>query len=180
MSHHISGVFHLQTPPGHTTYRIRPRAPSLTLPPKYSLRLHSNIQGTMGLHFVGLQASGSSATLVSFSSASSPVLQITSSTLNNTLLLDYETGGGGLASVHFPGRNPFSGEEWVQLAVSLEPDRMTFFVDCQEAVLLPLKGEERINLQIPQDVVVTLGSTPGKKDSKFSVSFSHTAYFWIH
>lgn len=174
-SHHISGVSRLQSPPGSAAYRIRPRAPNLTLPPGYSRLLLSEVRGSMGVTLVALQATGTSATLLSLSSASSPVLQIVSSTLNNTLglsLLNGEGGGRRIASFGFPGRNPFSREEWVQLAVSLEPERLAFFVDCEEAVILHLKREENINLLIPQDVVVTLASTPGQKDSKFSVSFS--------
>lgn len=177
MSHYMSGVARLQSP-GSVVYKLRPKAPYLTVPREYSHLFHSNLQGSMGLHLVGHQASGSSATLFSLSSASSPILQIISSSLNNTLHLDYQAGGGarGLASFHFPGRNPFSRQEWVQLAVSLETDRLAFFVDCEEAVVLPIKSEERINLELPQDVVVTLASTPGKKDSKFSVSFLHILY----
>ncbi|XP_031149313.1 kielin/chordin-like protein [Sander lucioperca] len=169
MSHHISGVARLQSP-SSVIYKIRPRATYLTLPREYSHFLYSNLQGSMGVHLVGHQASGSSATLFSLSSESSPVLQIISSTLDNTLRLDYQAGGGaqGLASFYFPRRNPFSGEEWVQLAVSLETSRLAFFVDCQEAVVIPLKSEQRINLELPQDAFVTLASTPGKKDSKFS------------
>lgn len=172
MSHHISGVARLQSP-GSVIYKIRPRAPYLTLSREYSHFLFSNLQGGMGVHLAGHQASGSSATLFSISSASSPILQIISSTHNYSLRLDYQAGGGaqGPASFHFPRRNPFSGEEWVQLAVSLETDRLAFFVDCQEAVVVPTKSDERINLELPQDAVVTLASTPGKKDSKFSVSF---------
>lgn len=181
-SHHISGVSRLQSP-GRTTYRIRPRAPNLILPLEYSHFLYSNLQGGMGMHFVGHQASGSSATLFSLSSAASPILQIISSTLNNTLRLDYRAAEGGaqsLASFLFPRRNPFSREEWIQLAVSLETDRLVFFVDCQEAVVLQPKPEERINLQMPQDVVITLASTPGRKNSKFSVSFTHILQASVH
>ncbi|GLD47183.1 kielin/chordin-like protein [Lates japonicus] len=169
MSHHISGVTRLQSP-GSVMYRIRPRAPYLTLPPEYSQLLRSSLQGSIGVHFVGHQSSASSATLFSLSSPSSPILQIISSTLDNTLRLDYEAGGGaqGLASFHFPRRNPFSREEWVQLAVSLEPDRLVFFVDCQEAVVVPVKSEERIKLELPQNVVIALASTPRRKVSKFN------------
>ncbi|KAK2842201.1 hypothetical protein Q5P01_012401 [Channa striata] len=169
MSQPLTGVARLQSR-GSVIYRIRPKAPFLTLPPEYSHFLFSGLQGSMGVHLVGHQSSGSSATLFSLSSTSSPILQLISSTLHNTLRLDYQPAGGaqGPASVHFPMRNPFSTEEWVQLAVSLEPDRLVCFVDCQEAVVVSLKSEERINLLLPQDVVVTLGSTPGKKDSKFS------------
>lgn len=177
MSHHISSMARLQSP-GGVTYKLRPRTPYLTLPREYSHFLYTNVQGSMGVHVVGHQTSGSTATLLSLSSASSPILQIISSTLNNTLRLDYQAGGGpqGLSSFLFPGKNPFSRVEGVQLAVSLETDRLTFFVDCQEAVVLLTKREERINLELPQDVVVTLASTPGKKDSKFSVSFLHILY----
>ncbi|XP_035499032.2 kielin/chordin-like protein [Scophthalmus maximus] len=170
MSHHISGVSKAQSPDG-VIYRIRPRAPYLTLPPEYSQFLHSNLLGSMGVHFVGRQSSGSSATLFSLSSPSAPILQIVSSTLNNTLHLEYQAGGGaarGLTSFHFPTSNPFSGEEWVQLAVSLEPDRLAFFVDCEEAVVVPIKSEGRINLELPQNVAITLASSPQRKDSKFS------------
>lgn len=172
MSDPISGVFRLQSPSGPAAYRIRPRAPNLTLPPIFSRLLHSKVQGSMGLHLVALQATGTSATLLSLSSASLPILQIISSTLNDTLELSFLNGEGGgrrIASFGFPGGNPFSGEKWVQLAVSLEPERLAFYVDCQEAVILHLKHEENIRLLIPQDVVLTLASTPGKRDSKFSV-----------
>lgn len=180
MSHHMSGVTRLQSP-GIVIYKLRPRAPYLTLPAEHSNLLYSNLRGSMGVHLVGHQAPGSTATLLSLSSGSSPVFQVISSTLNHTLRLDYRAGGGarGLVSVQFPGRNPFSREEWVQLAVSLDTDRLVFFVDCQEAVLLPIKSEERINLELPQDVVVTLASTPGKRDSKFSVS-SANMYILTH
>lgn len=170
-SHRISGVTRLQSSEG-VTYRIRPRAPYLTLPTEYSHYLHANLQGSMGVHLAGHQSSGSSATLLSLSSASLSILQISSSTLNNTLRLDYQSRGEawGPASILFPRKNPFSSEQWVQLAVSLEPDRLVFYVDCQEAVVVPLKGEERIDLDLPKGVVVTLAGTPGKKDSKFNVS----------
>ncbi|KAF3688881.1 Kielin/chordin-like protein Cysteine-rich motor neuron 2 protein [Channa argus] len=169
MSQDLAGVARLQSG-GSEIYRIRPKAPFMILPPKYTHFLYSNIHGSMGVHLVGHQSSGSSATLFSLSSKSLPLLQIVSSTPNKTLRLDYRPAGGAqmLASIHFPMRNPFSTEEWVQLAVSLEPDRLTWFVDCQEAIVVLLKREERINLDLPQDFVVTLGSTPGKKHSKFS------------
>lgn len=177
MSDRISGVFRLQSPSGPAAYRIRPRAPNLTLPPEYSRLLHSNVQGSLGMHLVALQAPGTSATLLSLSCASSPILQLSSSTLNDTLQLSFlkGQGGGQIGRFAFPGRNPFSTEEWVQLAVSLEAERLAFFINCQEAVILHLKHEEKINLLMPQDVVVTLASTPGKKDSKFNVSFSDSS-----
>lgn len=181
MSQHISGVSRVQSP-GSVMYKIRPRAPYLTLPREYSHFLNSNFEGGMGVHLLAQQASGTSATLFSLSSMSSPIIQIISSTHNNSLRLDYQTGGGlqGLSSFHFSRRNPFSRDEWVQLAVSLKADGLAFFVDCQEAVVLPIKREERINLKFPQDAVVTLASTPGRKDSKFSVSVSHILHICAH
>lgn len=177
MSQHKTGVARLQSH-GSVAYRIRSRAPYLTLPPEYSHFLHLNLQGSMGLHLVGHQSSGTSATLFSLFSASTPILQIISSTMNNTLRLDYQDGGGapGLDSIYFPQRNPFSKDEWVQLALSLEPDRLVFFVDCQEAVVVPIQNDKRIKLKLPQDVVVSLGSTPRRKESKFCVSFFNILY----
>ncbi|XP_030586933.1 kielin/chordin-like protein [Archocentrus centrarchus] len=153
-------------------YKLRPRAPHLTLPAEYSHFLYSNLQGSMGVHVVARQAPRSTGTVFSLSSASAslPILQIISSTLDNTLRLDYQAEGRphSFASFHFPGTNPFSSETWVWLAVSLEPDRLAFFVDCQEAAVLPIESENKINLELPQDVLITLGSTLGKRDSKFS------------
>lgn len=171
MSNQINGVARINNS-GSVIYRLRPRSPHLTLPREYSQLLRSNLQGGIGLHLVGHQAQSTNATLLSVSSTSSPILQIISSTLQNTLRVDYQAGVGvqGLAS--FPGGNPFSGGEWVKLAVSLETYRLAFFVDCQEAVVIPITTGEKINLEMPQDVVVTLASTPGKKHSKFSVSLN--------
>ncbi|XP_047453521.1 kielin/chordin-like protein [Mugil cephalus] len=151
-------------------YKIRPRSPYLTLPREYSHLVSSNLQGGIGVRLVGQQTPGSSATVFSLSSGSSAILQIISSTLNNTLRLDYQSGGKaqGLSSFHFPRRNPFSRDGWVQLAVSLEPDRLVFFADCEEAAVLPLKDQDGMNLEVPRDVDITLAGTPGKKDSKFS------------
>lgn len=173
MSQPIKGVSRLQGKShGTVVYRLRARAPYLTLPHEYSHFLHSTLRGTMGVHLVARQEALSRATLLSLSSQSSPILQIISSTDSNALYLDYqaETGAQGLTSLYFPHRNPFSGADWVQLALSLEPDRLAIFVDCQEAVVLQRQGGERINLVLPQDVLVTLASTPGKSGSKFIVS----------
>uniref|UniRef100_A0A667YZH2 Laminin G domain-containing protein n=1 Tax=Myripristis murdjan TaxID=586833 RepID=A0A667YZH2_9TELE len=159
MSHPIKGVSRvLAEHPGTLVYKLRPRAPHLTLPREYSHFLFSNLQGSMGVHLVARQTLDSSATLLSFSSASSPILQIFSSIPNNTLRLDYQAGTGarGLTSLHFPGGNPFSGTDWVQLALALEPDRLILFVDCQERVVLHRKPEERIGLALPQDLLLHL------------------------
>ncbi|XP_017261029.1 kielin/chordin-like protein isoform X2 [Kryptolebias marmoratus] len=161
-----SGVSRLQTP-SSMMYKIRPRAAHLILPREYSHYLHSSFQGSIGVHLVARQALRSSATLFSLSSSSSLVLQIISSTLDGTLRLNV-SGVGAPVSFLFPRRNPLSGGQWVRLAVSLEPDRLMFFAECQEAVVLPIISENRVNLDIPQDVVIALASTPGKNDSKFN------------
>ncbi|KAM6936923.1 kielin/chordin-like protein [Xenentodon cancila] len=166
-THQGGGISRLQSS-SSVVYKIRPGAAYLTLPREYSNFLHSNINGSIGVHLVGRQVSRSSATIFSLSSASSPILQIISSTRQNRLQLDYPAQGRALAHFHFPRRNPFSGGEWVQLAVSLEPDRLAVFVDCQEAAVLEIKRENKIRLKLPEDVVVALASTPGKKDSKFN------------
>ncbi|CAI5664367.1 unnamed protein product [Oreochromis niloticus] len=151
-------------------YKLRNRAPHLTLSAEYSHFLYSNLQGSMGVHVVGRQAPRSTATIFSLSSASSPILQIISSTVNNTLRVDYQVEGRAydFASIHLLDTNPFASEKWGHLAVSLEPDRLAFFVDCQEAAVFPIENENRINLELPQDVLITLGSTLGKRSSKFS------------
>ncbi|KAM9377036.1 kielin/chordin-like protein [Pholidichthys leucotaenia] len=175
MSHQRNGVTRLQNS-SSLMYKIRSRTPHLTLAHEFSHSLYSSLQGSIGLHLVGRQTSRSSATVFSLSSASSPILQIISSTLSDTLRLDHHSGGKAQSneSFQFPRRNPFSGEKWVQLAASLEPERVIFFVDCQEAAVLPIKRENKLHLDLPRDVVVTLASTPGKKDSKF-IGYLETA-----
>lgn len=163
-------------------YKLRNRAPHLTLPTEYSHFLYSNLQGSMGVHVVGRQAPRSTATIFSLSSASSPILQIISSTVNNTLLVDYQVEGRAhdFASINLLDTNPFASEQWGHLAVSLEPDRLVFFVDCQEAAVFLIENENRINLELPQDVLITLGSTLGKRSSKFSVSFLCLLHICFH
>ncbi|XP_028287666.1 kielin/chordin-like protein isoform X2 [Parambassis ranga] len=172
MSHHMTGVTRVHNS-SSVVYKIRSRASHLSLPLEYSHLLYSNLKGGMGVHLMGRQSPGSTATVFSLSSGSSPILQIISSTLNDTLRVDYSTTGTtqGLSSFDFPRRNPFSAEQWVKLAVSLEPDRLVIFVDCQEAAVLLTKSEARVNLQLPKDVVITFASTPGKKASKFNGYF---------
>lgn len=163
-------------------YKLRNRAPHLTLPAEYSHFLYSNLQGSMGVHVVGRQAPRSTATIFSLSSASSPILQIISSTVNNTLRVDYQVEGRAhdFASINLLDTNPFASEKWGHLAVSLEPDRLAFFVDCQEAAVFPIENENRINLELPQDVLITLGSTLGKRSSKFSVSLLCLLHICFH
>ncbi|XP_053741751.1 kielin/chordin-like protein [Synchiropus splendidus] len=169
MSRQISGVSRLHSP-GSVMYKIRSRAPHLTLPPDYSRFLYSNQKGSLGVHLVALQAKDSEATLLSLSASSSPILQIFSSTRNNSLHIEYwgEDGGQGYNYLRYPNRNPFSREDWVRLAISLEPNKLLFFIDCKEAVVLPLNSGKEVKLELPRDVVVTLASAPGNKESKFN------------
>lgn len=169
LSQHRGGVSRLQTS-GSIMYKVRPRAAHLILPQEYSHRLHSSFQGNMGVHLVGRQALRSRATVFSLSSTSSPILQIISSTLDDTLQLIL-SGGRAPVSFVFPKANPLSGGIWVQLAVSLEPDRLVFFVKCEDAVILPIKSENRVDWELPGDVVIALGSIPENDDSKFNVRF---------
>ncbi|CAB1323112.1 unnamed protein product, partial [Coregonus sp. 'balchen'] len=106
---------------------------------------------------------------------SSPLLQLYSSTRSKSLRLDHQAGSGGqgLASVLFPGGSPFSGGGWVRLALNLEAGHVSLFVDCREAVVIQRDKEERVKLQLPPDLVITLASTQGDMESKFTVS-KHT------
>lgn len=173
-SHHGNGLSRLSSPDG-VIYKIRPRASFLTLSQEYSQFLYANLHGSMGVYLVGRQSLESTSVLFSLSSQSSVILQLISSTLNNTLRMDYRAEGSrqvgeqSLVSVVYPKRNPFSSQEWVHLAVSLKDDRLVFFVNCEEAIFLPI--ENKINLELEQNVIITLAGTPGRKDSKFSVSF---------
>ncbi|XP_038124813.1 kielin/chordin-like protein [Cyprinodon tularosa] len=167
LSQHRGGVSRLQSQSG-PMYKIRSKAAPLILPEEYSSFLHSNFQGSIAVHLVLRQASGSSATLFSLSTASFPILQIISSTINNSLHLDYYSAGVLLSSFPFPRTSPASGGKWVKLAVSLEPDRLVFYANCQEAVVIGMKSGDRVRLDVPHDVVIAVGSTPGKQDGKFN------------
>ncbi|KAM6960594.1 kielin/chordin-like protein [Aplochiton taeniatus] len=126
----------------------------------------------MGVHLLGRQAPNASATLLSLSSSSSstPFLQLSSSTLSNSLRLDYQAGppGQGLTRTLFPGGSPFSGGRWVRMALGLEPCRLVLFVDCREAVVLQRGPTERVRLELPQDLMVTLASAPWDSASRFT------------
>ncbi|XP_056455381.1 kielin/chordin-like protein [Gadus chalcogrammus] len=175
MSQPIKGIskIHDEDPSGSTAaYKLRPKAPHLTLPPEYSRLLASAGPGSLGVHLVARQAHDTSATLLSFSSRSSTLLQLVSSTRNSSLRLDRSLegpGAAGLLSLFLPGGSPFSGARWARLALGLEPDRVSLFVDCEEAVVVRRRREERVDLRaFPRDLRVTLGSAMGDSDSKFS------------
>lgn len=178
MSRPLKGVSKVQGEwPGTQAYKLRPRSPHLTLPEQYSHYLVSSLRGSLGIHLMGRQGADSSGTLLSFSSSSSssPLLQLYSSTRSKSLRLDHQAGseGQGLASVLFPGGSPFSGGGWVRLALALEAGRVSLFVDCRDAVVIQRDKEERVKLQLPPDLVITLASTKGDMESKFTVS-KHT------
>ncbi|XP_029499285.1 kielin/chordin-like protein [Oncorhynchus nerka] len=173
MSRPLKGVSKVQGEwPGTQAYKLRPRSPHLTLPEQYSHYLVSSLQGSLGIHLMARQGADSSGTLLSFSSSSSssPLLQLYSSTRSKSLRLDHQAGleGQGLASVLFPGGSPFSGGGWVRLALALEAGRVSLFVDCREAVVIQRDKEERVKLQLPPDLVITLASTQGDMESKFT------------
>lgn len=161
----ISGISRVQTSTG-MLYKLRSRAPHLTLPSEYSNYIRSKINNSLGVLLIGQQTSDQPATLFSLSSSSSPVLQITSS--SKILSVDYESPGRKLSSLVYPRRNPFAAEDLVRLAISVEPERVTFFVECEEEVVVPVKSDEKIDLTLAGNLTVTLGSTPGRKDSKFT------------
>uniref|UniRef100_A0A4W5K2T8 Kielin cysteine rich BMP regulator n=1 Tax=Hucho hucho TaxID=62062 RepID=A0A4W5K2T8_9TELE len=173
MSRPLKGISKVQGEgPGTQAYKLRPRSPHLTLTKQYSHYLVSSLQGSLGIHLMGRQGADSSGTLLSFSSSSSssPLLQLYSSTRSKSLRLDHQAGseGQGLASVLFPGGSPFSGGGWVRLALALEAGRVSLFVDCREAVVIQRDKEERVKLQLPPDLVITLASTQGDIESKFT------------
>ncbi|CAL8296638.1 unnamed protein product [Boreogadus saida] len=180
MSQPIKGIskIHDEDPSGSAAaYKLRPKAPHLTLPPEYSRLLAAAGPASLGVHLVARQAHDSSATLLSFSSRSSspPLLQLVSSTRDGSLRLDRGVGGGGpgaaggLLSLLLPGGNPFSGARWARLALGLEPGGVRLFVDCEEAVVVRRRREEGVDLRaFPRDLRVTLGSAMGDSDSKFS------------
>ncbi|XP_072290734.1 kielin/chordin-like protein [Eucyclogobius newberryi] len=167
LSQPISGVSWEQTTTG-ILYKLRSRAPYLTLPSEYSQLISSNNGNSLGVLLKGLQTSNPPATLLSLSSSSSPILQITSS--SKTLSVVYRSSGAvqKLSTLVFPRRNPFAAQDLVRLAISVKPEMVTFFVECEEPVVVQIASKERINLTLPGDVLVTLGSTPGRKHSKFT------------
>uniref|UniRef100_A0AAV2KTK0 Uncharacterized protein n=1 Tax=Knipowitschia caucasica TaxID=637954 RepID=A0AAV2KTK0_KNICA len=169
LSQPASGVSWVQTTTG-VLYKLRSRTPHLTLLPEYSQIISSNIisSSSLGMLLMGLQSSHSPATLFSLCSPSSPILQIISS--SKSLSVEYWSSGAiqkPFVAV-FPRRNPFVASDLIRLAVSVEPERVTFFVECDEAVVVPIETEERINLTLPGDLLVTVGSTPGRKHSKLT------------
>ncbi|XP_067276133.1 kielin/chordin-like protein [Pseudorasbora parva] len=156
--------------PGTPAWRFRSSTPHLTL------RQFSTSQGVLGLHLVGRQTRGSEATLISFISPAQPqhdrrpLLELVSNTRADLLQLEFRSADGLRPEViKLPGGSPFTAGGWVRMALSVEPRQVVLFVECEEAVVLKLKGGGRIlTLDFPHDLQVTFSSTAGNKASKFS------------
>ncbi|XP_053260630.1 kielin/chordin-like protein [Podarcis raffonei] len=160
---------------GVPAWKFRQRVPHLTLPWDYSVYLLSTVQAALGFHFVARQSRASEGTLVSLVSPAAtkrdgrPLLQLVSSARSGQLRLDYRAVHNmEPASLVFPGSNPFAHGLWVRLALHLEPQRISLFVDCQEPVVFEKGGgEEVLSLILPLDLQVTFASLEGDKASKF-------------
>ncbi|KAK7892160.1 hypothetical protein WMY93_024123 [Mugilogobius chulae] len=116
LSQPISGVSSVHTTTG-ILYKLRSKAPHLTLPSEYSQYISSNISSSLGL---------------------------------------------------FLREKSLRAQDVVRMAINVELERVTFFVECDEPVVVPITSEESVNLTFPGDVLVTVGSTPGRKHSKFT------------
>uniref|UniRef100_A0ABM5GLJ4 Kielin/chordin-like protein isoform X1 n=1 Tax=Pogona vitticeps TaxID=103695 RepID=A0ABM5GLJ4_9SAUR len=161
--------------PGVPAWKFRQRVPHLTLPWDYSVYLLSTLQGALGFHFVARQSRASEGTLISLASPAAtqrdgrPLLQLVSSTRADQLRLDYRAVHNmEPARLVFPGGNPFSHGRWARVALNLEPQRISLFVNCQEPVVFEKgAGEDVLSLILPLDLQITFGSLLGDKTSKF-------------
>ncbi|XP_056333779.1 kielin/chordin-like protein [Danio aesculapii] len=158
--------------PETPAWRLR-SSTHLILPQDLSKKLFSTSQGVLGLHLVGRQTKNSEVTLISVSNQQHdrrPLLELVSNTQSDWLQMRFRSGDGLQTEVlKLPGRSPFTGGGWVQMALGVEPRQVQFFVDCQEAVVLKLKGGGRIlSLDFTHDLQVTFSSAAGNKTSKFS------------
>ncbi|XP_043944568.1 kielin/chordin-like protein [Protopterus annectens] len=161
--------------PGMPAWKFRNRVPHLTLLRDYSIYLLSTMQSSIGFHFVAKQSKNTKGTLISFVSPAAmkkdghPLLQLISNTKSNQLVLDYRDASSmEPASMVLPGMTPFAKGKWARLALNLEPQKVTMFVDCEEAVIFEKNNdEEGISFILPIDLEITFASTSGDKDSKF-------------
>lgn len=173
----VGGISKAKGPdPGVPAWKFRQRVPHLTLPWDYSIYLLSTVQSALGFHFVARQSRGSEGTLISLVSPAAtkrdgrPLLQLVSSTQANQLRLEYRAVHNmEPASFVFPGSNPFAHSRWIRLALNLEAQRISLFVDCQEPVVYGKGGEEMLSLILPLDLQITFASLSGDKTSKFLV-----------
>ncbi|KAM6437201.1 kielin/chordin-like protein [Liasis olivaceus] len=176
ISRSMPGVTKAKGPdPGIPAWKFRRRVPLLALPWDYSVYLLSTVQAALGFHFVARQSPGSQGTLISLASPAAskrdgrPLLQLVSSTREDQLRLEYRAmHNTEPASLVFPGGTPFSQGRWVQLALHLEPQRVSLFVDCQEPfVFEKSSGEDLLRLALPLDLQITFASLAGDEASKF-------------
>lgn len=175
----MPGVSKTQGPdPGIPAWKFRRRVPVLTLPWDYSVYLLSTVQAALGFHFVARQNPGSEGTLISLASPAAskrdgqPLLQLASSTQDDQLRLAYRAVHNmEPASLVFPGSTPFAHSRWAQLALNLEPRRISLYVDCQEPFIFEnRRGEDLLSLLLPLDLQITFASLAGDESSKFLVS----------
>ncbi|XP_070804020.1 kielin/chordin-like protein [Pituophis catenifer annectens] len=176
ISRSVPGVSKIKGPdPGIPAWKFRRRVPILTLPWDYSIYLLSTVQAALGFHFVARQSPGSEGTLISLASPAAskrdghPLLQLASSTQENQLRLAYRAVHNmEPASLVFPGSTPFAHGRWAQLALNLEPRRISLYVDCQEPFVFENgRGEDLLSLLLPLDLQITFASLAGDESSKF-------------
>ncbi|XP_015684556.1 kielin/chordin-like protein, partial [Protobothrops mucrosquamatus] len=176
ISRSVPGVSKTQGPdPGTPAWKFRRRVPILTLPWDYSVYLLSTVQAALGFHFVTRQNPGSEGTLISLVSPAAskrdghPLLQLASSTQEDQLRLAYRAVHNmEPASLVFPGSTPFAHGRWAQLALNLEPRRISLYVDCQEPFIFENhRGEDLLSLLLPLDLQITFASLAGDESSKF-------------
>lgn len=162
---------------GVPAWKFRQRVPHLVLPWDYSIYMLSAVQGALGFHFVARQSRSSEGTLISLVSPAAtkrdgrPLLQLVSSTQMDQLRLEYRSVHNmEPATLIFPGSNPFTSNLWARLALNLEPQRISLFIDCQEPIIYEKgNGEEVLSLILPLDLHITFASSSGDKASKFLV-----------
>ncbi|TRY57862.1 hypothetical protein DNTS_017658 [Danionella cerebrum] len=159
--------------PETPAWRFRSSTPHLILPYDVSKQFFTTSQGVLGLYLEGLQKRRSVATLVSFiypGQDERPLLELISDTKGDQLKMEFRSADGSTPEVLvIPGGSPFTGGAWVRLALSVEPRQVVMFLECQEPVVMKLKGGERIlQLDFTQDLQVTFSSSARKKANKFS------------
>uniref|UniRef100_A0A8D0C9R4 Kielin/chordin-like protein n=1 Tax=Scleropages formosus TaxID=113540 RepID=A0A8D0C9R4_SCLFO len=173
INHTIKGITKAQdSKDGFQVWNFHQKLPDLTLPQDVSTFLVDNTRGSLGFHFVAQQAKHTTGTLITLTSpanmkgASWPLLSVVSSRTSDQLRLHYRAlSDMKPAYILFPDGTPFSSSHWAQLALSVEINKVVIFVDCREAIML--EKNPLLSLDLPADLQVTLGSTPGDQASKF-------------
>ncbi|XP_030646302.1 LOW QUALITY PROTEIN: kielin/chordin-like protein [Chanos chanos] len=165
VTHSVRGVTKVKgRDPGMWAWRFRSRTPHLTLPPEHWTH---PLDRTLSFHLIGQQSPGSEATLLSLTNHGRVLLRLISNTRSNWLRL--ETGEDVGGTVEFSGGSPFARGGWVELALTVEPERLVLFVDCQEAQVLQLTDPmSELNTAPHSQLLLTFSSTAGDRASKFS------------